>query len=77
MGFSAMFYPCDLDEKVLVVHFVENALGTLADSIILRVELLGSPRTSILGERLDAIPDEDLLALRDTGQILQSLPHNG
>ncbi len=69
-----MFYSSDFDEEFLVVHFVQNSIGTLADPITLRSEFLDSPRTGILGEQLDAIPDEDLTALRDTGQILQSCP---
>jgi hypothetical protein len=75
--FPAMSYTGDLNEKLLVIHLVKNTIGTLAYPITLTMEFLGSPGSRIARQQIYSVPDEDLIAWRDTGKVFQSFPGNG
>ncbi len=72
-----MSYTGDLNAEFLIVHLVKDAIRSLAEPITLIVKFLGPPGRWIPGEHINTISDEDLIALRHTGKILQSFSQNG
>ena len=58
VSLSSMLYCRDPYQEVLIIHFVQDTIRTLADSVTLTIKLLRSPGAGILNKLINPIANQ-------------------